>query len=98
MDAGAPLIQIEESEVHRTIHDPNAPFDPETWVEAFNREAKGLRERTEVWTHACWGSPAGQRVLHADATHERALPYYDRLDIDVLFMEGASSNCAEVMR
>ena len=96
VDAGAPLIQIEEPEVHQTIHDPNAPFEPETWVEAFNREVKGLRQRTEVWAHTCWGSPAGQRVLHADATYERALPYYDQLDIDVLCMEGASNNCAEV--
>jgi 5-methyltetrahydropteroyltriglutamate--homocysteine methyltransferase len=96
VDAGAPLIQIEEPEVHQTIHDPNAPFKPETWVDAFNREVKGLRDRTEVWAHTCWGSPAGQRVLHADATYERALPYYDQLDIDVLCMEGASNKCAEV--
>jgi len=96
VDAGAPLIQIEEPEVHQTIHDPNAPFKPETWVDAFNREVKGLRDRTEVWAHTCWGSPAGQRVLHATATYERALPYYDQLDIDVLCMEGASNKCAEV--
>ncbi len=95
-DAGAPLIQIEEPEVHQTIHDPNAPFTPEVWVEAFNREVRGLRQRTEVWAHACWGSPAGQRVLHADATYERSLPYYDQLDVDVVCMEGASNNCAEV--
>lgn len=95
-DAGAPLVQIEEPEVHQTIHDPNAPFAPETLVEAFNREVKGLRQRTEVWTHACWGSPAGQRVFHSEATYERSLPYYDLLDIDVLCMEGASNKLAEV--
>jgi 5-methyltetrahydropteroyltriglutamate--homocysteine methyltransferase len=95
-DAGAPIIQIEEPEIHQTIHDPGAPFDPETWVEAFNREAKGLRDRTEVWAHACWGSPAGQRVFRPGLTYEQALPYYDRLDVDVLCMEGASNRCAEV--
>lgn len=95
-DAGAPIIQIEEPEIHQTIHDARPPFDPETWVEAFNREAKGLRDRTEVWAHACWGSPAGQRVFRPDLTYEQALPYYDRLDVDVLCLEGASNGCAEV--
>jgi 5-methyltetrahydropteroyltriglutamate--homocysteine methyltransferase len=95
-DAGAPLIQIEEPEVHQTIHDPHCPIKPETFVDAFNREVKGLRGRTEVWTHTCWGSPAGQRVLHAGATYEKALAYYDQLDIDVLCVEGASNRCAEV--
>ncbi len=95
-DAGAPVIQLEEPEVHQTIHDPNCPIKPETFVDAFNREVKGLRERTEVWAHTCWGSPAGQRVLHAGAKYERALAYYDQLDIDVLCVEGASNRCAEV--
>ncbi|MDH3296593.1 MAG: hypothetical protein OER95_19905 [Acidimicrobiia bacterium] len=95
-DAGAPIVQIEEPEIHQTIHDPNAPFDPEMWVEAFNREAKGLRDRTEVWAHACWGSPAGQRVFQPDVTYERALPFYDRLSVDVVCLEGASNSCADV--
>jgi len=95
-DAGAPLIQLEEPEVHQTIDDPNAPITPEMFVEAFNREVKGLRAKTEVWVHTCWGSPAGQRVLGAEATYEKALSYYDQLDCDVLCMEGASNNCAEV--
>ena len=95
-DAGAPIVQIEEPEIHQTIHDSNAPFDPDTWVEAFNREARGLRNRTEVWAHACWGSPAGQRVFRPDLTYERSLPFYDRLDIDVLCLEGASNGCADI--
>ena len=95
-DAGAPIIQIEEPEIHQTIHDPNAPFDPEMWVEAFNREVKGLRDRTEVWAHACWGSPAGQRVFQPDLTYEQALPFYDRLGVDVVCLEGASNGCADV--
>ena len=95
-DAGAPIVQIEEPEVHQTIHDPNSPFPPELWVEAFNREVKGLRERTEVWAHTCWGSPAGQRVFKTDTSYRRALPYYDQLDIDVLCLEGASNHLAEI--
>lgn len=95
-DAGAPLIQIEEPEIHQTIHDHDCPIKPDTWVDAFNREVKGLRQRTEVWAHTCWGSPAGQRVLPMSASYEKALSYYDQLDIDVLCVEGASNKCAEV--
>jgi 5-methyltetrahydropteroyltriglutamate--homocysteine methyltransferase len=89
------VIQIEEPEVHQTIHDPGCPIAPEVFVEAFNREVRGLRAKTEVWAHACWGSPAGQRVLPAGASYERALAYYDRLDVDVICLEGASNRCAE---
>lgn len=95
-DAGAPIIQVEEPEVHQTIHDPNSPFPPEVWVEAFNREVRGLRERTEVWAHTCWGSPAGQRVFSPTTTYEEALPYYDQLDIDVLCLEGASNQISQL--
>lgn len=95
-DAGAPVIQVEEPEIHQTIHDADPPFDPGTWVEAFNREVRGLRERTEVWAHACWGSPAGQRVFDPGLSYEPALPYYDQLDVDVLCLEGASNHLAEV--
>jgi len=95
-DAGAPVVQLEEPEVHQTIHDPACPIKPENFVDAFNREVKGLRARTEVWAHTCWGSPAGQRVLPAGANYERALAYYDQLDVDVLCVEGASNRCAEV--
>jgi 5-methyltetrahydropteroyltriglutamate--homocysteine methyltransferase len=95
-DAGAPLLQVEEPEIHQTIRDPNNKVRPETWVDAFNREVKGLRARTEVWAHTCWGSPAAQRVAGADANYERALAYYDGLDVDVLCLEGASNRCAEL--
>jgi 5-methyltetrahydropteroyltriglutamate--homocysteine methyltransferase len=94
-DAGAPIVQIEEPAIHQTIHDPNAPITPEQWVEAFNAEVRGLRGKTEVWCHTCWGSPAAQRVASRDQSYKTALPYLDRLDVDVITVEGASNNGAD---
>jgi 5-methyltetrahydropteroyltriglutamate--homocysteine methyltransferase len=94
-DAGAPIVQIEEPAIHQTIHDPNAPIAPEQWVEAFNAEVRGLRGKTEVWCHTCWGSPAAQRVASRDQSYKTALPYLDRLDVDVITVEGASNNGAD---
>lgn len=88
-DAGAPIVQIEEPAIHQVINDPNAPIKPEKWVEAFNQEVKGLRDKTEVWCHTCWGSPAAQRVASRDQSYVKALPYFNQLDVDVITFEGA---------
>jgi 5-methyltetrahydropteroyltriglutamate--homocysteine methyltransferase len=88
-DAGAPLVQIEEPAIHQVIADPRQSIKPEKWVEAFNTEVKGLRNKCEVWCHTCWGSPAAQRVASRDQSYRAALPYLDQLDIDVLTIEGA---------
>jgi 5-methyltetrahydropteroyltriglutamate--homocysteine methyltransferase len=88
-DAGAPLLQIEEPAIHQVISDPNQPIKLDQWVAAFNREVAGLRQKTEVWCHTCWGSPAAQRVASRDQSYKTALPYLDQLDVDVLTFEGA---------
>jgi len=91
-DSGAPIVQIEEPAIHQVIADPNQTIKPVQWVEAFNREVKGLRDKCEVWCHTCWGSPAAQRVASRDQSYKAALPYFDQLDVDVITMEGASNN------
>ena len=91
-DAGAPLIQIEEPAIHQIIADPNQKIKPEKWVEAFNVEVKGLRDKCEVWCHTCWGSPAAQRVASKNQSYKAALPYLDQLDVDVITVEGAFNN------
>jgi 5-methyltetrahydropteroyltriglutamate--homocysteine methyltransferase len=88
-DAGAPIVQIEEPAIHQIVADPNQKIKPQQWVEAFNREVRGLREKTEVWCHTCWGSPAAQRVASKDQSYKDALPYLDQLDVDVLTVEAA---------
>jgi 5-methyltetrahydropteroyltriglutamate--homocysteine methyltransferase len=87
-DAGAPLVQIEEPAIHQVIADPKQSIKPEQWVEAFNIEVKGLRQRCEVWCHTCW-SPAAQRVASKDQSYKAALPYLNQLDVDVITVEGA---------
>jgi 5-methyltetrahydropteroyltriglutamate--homocysteine methyltransferase len=91
-DTGAPLLQIEEPAIHQIVNDPKQKIKPQQWVEAFNVEIKGLRDKCEVWCHTCWGSPAAQRVASRDQSYKDALPYLDQLDVDVLTVEGAFNN------
>jgi 5-methyltetrahydropteroyltriglutamate--homocysteine methyltransferase len=93
-DAGCPVIQIEEPCVHSAF---NAAVDVpvETYVDALNLEVKGLRQKTELWCHTCWGNPFAQR-LSAGASYKPALPYLDRLDVDVITFETAENDGAEL--
>lgn len=95
-DAGAPIVQIEEPAIHQIVNDPNAGTDPKLWVDAFNREVAGLRDRCEVWCHTCWGSPAAQRVANRDFSYAEALPYFDSFEVDVLTFEGAANRGADL--
>ena len=89
-DAGCPIIQIEEPCIHETVGIvDDAVLSPDFYVEAFNREVKGLRAKTEVWCHTCWGSPAAQRVEHQHHSYAASLPYFNKLDVDVLTFETA---------
>jgi 5-methyltetrahydropteroyltriglutamate--homocysteine methyltransferase len=52
-DAGCQVIQVEEPCLHGSAGvQQEIPF--EIYIEAFNREVKGLRAKTEVWCHTCW--------------------------------------------
>ena len=91
-DAGAPVVQIEEPSIHQSMQVPGQEISAEQYVAAFNREVAGLRDKTEVWCHTCWGSPGAQRMFPAGTSYEKALPYLDQLDVDVITLEGASNN------
>jgi 5-methyltetrahydropteroyltriglutamate--homocysteine methyltransferase len=87
-DAGCPIIQVEEPCIHGTAGiSSDKVMTADFYVDAFNREIRGLRDKTEVWCHTCWGSPAAQRTEHAPHSYKDALPYLDRLDVDVLTFE-----------
>ena len=64
-DAGCQAIQFEEPQIHmlamRKIADE--VINPDFSVEVFNRTVKGLRAKTEVWCHTCWGNPSQQRMF-----------------------------------
>lgn len=95
-DAGCPIIQVEEPSVHETagIYE-DATMTPQFYVEAFNREVAGLRAKTEVWCHTCWGSPCAQRVEHGRHSYAASLPYLNQLDVDVLTFETADNRGAD---
>ena len=90
-DAGAPIVQIEEPAIHQSLQGSNQEITPEKYVEAFNCEVAGLRDKCEVWAHTCWGSPGAQKMFPMDVSYKDALPFLDQLDIDVLTLEGASN-------
>src|SRR5262249_44737048 len=82
-----------EPSIHETIGIvDDRMMTPDFYVEAFNREVAGLRQKTEVWCHTCWGSPAAQRVEHERHSYGLSLPYFDQLDVDVLTFETADND------
>ena len=64
-DAGCAVIQVEEPQIHllaaRGVVDK--VINPEFMLKVFNNTVKGLRAKTEVWCHTCWGNPSQQRMF-----------------------------------
>jgi 5-methyltetrahydropteroyltriglutamate--homocysteine methyltransferase len=95
-DAGCPVIQVEEPAIHGMVGVDDREVTGDFLVEAFNREVKGLREKTEVWCHTCWGNPAAQRTETKRRFYTQALPYFDKLDVDVVTFEAADNGGDEI--
>ena len=93
-DAGCPVIQFEEPQIHllaiRNIVDD--VINPAFSVEVFNRTVKGLRDKTEVWCHTCWGNPSQQRMFKEVQSYKTALEMLDKVDADVITFESASAH------
>ncbi len=92
-DAGCPVIQIEEPQIHlaavRGIVDEVITLD--FLIDVFNNTVKGLRDKTEVWCHTCWGNPSQQRMFAQVQSYEASLEYLNRVDADVITFETRSS-------
>lgn len=92
-DAGCPVIQFEEPQIHllaaRNFVD--AVINPAFSVEVFNRTVKGLRAKTEVWCHTCWGNPSQQRMFAHVQSYKSALALIDKVDADVVTFESCSA-------
>ena len=97
-DAGCPVIQMEEPQIHllaaRGYVDP--VINPEFMLKVFNNTVKGLRAKTEVWCHTCWGNPSQQRMFGSIQSYKPALELLNQVDADVITFEMASSHCAEL--
>ena len=93
-DAGCQAIQFEEPQIHllaiRKIADD--VINPAFSVEVFNRTVKGLRAKTEVWCHTCWGNPSQQRMFTSVQSYQSALDMLNKVDADIITFESASAH------
>ncbi len=92
-NAGCAAIQMEEPQIHllaeKGLDDVmNSAF----MVEVFNRTVRGLRGKTEIWCHTCWGNPAAQRLFAKQPSYVPALAALNRVDTDIITFECASSD------
>ena len=92
-DAGCKVIQMEEPQIHLLAAKGlvDEVLNPGFMVEVFNNTVRGLRGKTEVWCHTCWGNPAAQRLFATQPSYGPALEALDRLDADVVTFETCSS-------
>jgi 5-methyltetrahydropteroyltriglutamate--homocysteine methyltransferase len=92
-DAGCPVIQFEEPQIHllavRNIVDD--VINPTFSAEVYNRTVKGLRDKTEVWCHTCWGNPSQQRMFAQVQSYKTALDTLNKVDADVITFESCSA-------
>jgi 5-methyltetrahydropteroyltriglutamate--homocysteine methyltransferase len=97
-DAGCQVIQFEEPQIHllavRNIVDD--VINPAFSLEVFNRTVKGLRAKTEVWCHTCWGNPSQQRMFKEVQSYKAALETLNKVDADVITFESVSAGGADL--
>jgi 5-methyltetrahydropteroyltriglutamate--homocysteine methyltransferase len=97
-DAGCPVIQMEEPQIHllaaRGIVDK--VINPEFMLDVFNNTVRGLRAKTEVWCHTCWGNPSQQRMFAKVQSYQPALEILNRVDADVITFETRSSGAMDL--
>ena len=92
-DAGCPVIQMEEPQIHLLAARGyvDTVINPEFMLKVFNNTVKGLRAKTEVWCHTCWGNPSQQRMFGSVQTYKPALKLLNQVDADVITFEMNSS-------
>jgi len=92
-DAGCPVIQMEEPQIHMVPVRGKAfgKLDVGDLAGVFNKTVKGLRQKTEVWCHTCWGNPAQQRIFKEVQSYQPTLAALNDLDCDVITFETCSS-------
>src|SRR5262249_60786578 len=56
----------------------------------------GLSAKEQVWCHTCRGNPAAQRTETQRRFYTKALPFFDRLDVDVVTFEAADNGGDEI--
>jgi len=92
-DAGCPVIQMEEPQIHMVPARGKTfgKLGTDELVKVFNNTVKGLRAKTEVWCHTCWGNPSQQRIFKEIQSYQPTLEALNRVDADALTFETCSS-------
>lgn len=92
-DAGCPVVQMEEPQIHMVPARGKlfGKLDARDLVGVFNATVKGLRAKTEVWCHTCWGNPSQQRMFTDIQSYQPTLEALNGLDADALTFETCSS-------
>jgi 5-methyltetrahydropteroyltriglutamate--homocysteine methyltransferase len=92
-DAGCKVIQMEEPQIHLLAAKGlvDQVLNPNFMVEVFNNTVRGLRKKTEIWCHTCWGNPAAQRLFAKTPSYAAAIEPLSRIDADVITFETCSS-------
>jgi 5-methyltetrahydropteroyltriglutamate--homocysteine methyltransferase len=97
-DAGCPVVQMEEPQIHMVPVRGKAfgKLDTGDLVKVFNNTVKGLRAKTEVWCHTCWGNPSQQRMFKDIQSYQPTLDALDQVDADALTFETCSSGTGDL--
>jgi 5-methyltetrahydropteroyltriglutamate--homocysteine methyltransferase len=97
-DAGCPVIQMEEPQIHMVPVRGKAfgKLDVNDLVKIFNSTIKGLRGKTEVWCHTCWGNPSQQRIFRDVQSYQPTLEALNALDADAITFETCSSGTGDL--
>lgn len=92
-DAGCPLIQMEEPQIHMVPVRGKAfgKLDIPDLVKIFNNTIKGLKDKTEVWCHTCWGNPSQQTIFKEPQSYQPTLDALNGIDADAITFETCSS-------
>jgi len=97
-DAGCQVIQMEEPQIHLLAARGavQGAITPEFMLKVFNNTVKGLRAKTEVWCHTCWGNPSQQRMFAKVQSYKPALELLNQVDADVITFETTSSGAQDL--
>jgi 5-methyltetrahydropteroyltriglutamate--homocysteine methyltransferase len=97
-DAGCQVIQMEEPQIHLLAARGyvDKVINPEFMLKVFNNTVRGLRAKTEVWCHTCWGNPSQQRMFAKVQSYKPALELLNQVDADVITFETTSSGATEL--
>jgi 5-methyltetrahydropteroyltriglutamate--homocysteine methyltransferase len=97
-DAGCPVIQMEEPQIHMVpARGPTfGKLGTAELVKIFNATVKGLRGKTEIWCHTCWGNPSQQRIFRDVQSYQPTLEALAQVDADALTFETCSSGTGDL--